>query len=63
MLQTLTLISAQYEGDSITSFALSPDGTAAIWTQLTPPSTADVWRWSGAAVVKVPFSAPEGVAW
>jgi hypothetical protein len=30
---------------------------------VTPPTAANVWRWSGGEVVQVPFSAPEGVAW
>jgi len=63
VLQTLPLIGAQYELDFLTSFALSPDGTSAIWTELTHPSAPDVWRWSGGKVVQLPLFAPQGVAW
>ncbi|MGA9114417.1 MAG: hypothetical protein WB802_11570 [Candidatus Dormiibacterota bacterium] len=63
VLQTLPMIGAQYEGELLSSFAFSPGGASAIWTELTSPSGADVWRWSGGEVVQVPFSAPEGVAW
>ncbi|MGD0372653.1 MAG: hypothetical protein ABSC16_13265 [Candidatus Dormibacteria bacterium] len=63
VLQTLPFIGGQYELDRLSSFAFSPEGTSAIWTEVTPPTAANVWRWSGGEVVQVPFSAPEGVAW